>query len=83
MELDIPVVVGDGHLGADVEQVPVLRGNGCKVHLVSGWPTVENVAAMLAQVAAKALADMIRAPGCEVTAVRVAETHVNEATWLA
>jgi len=70
-------------LGPDDPLVPLLRAHGCKVHEVPGWPTVENVAAMLAKVATGELAALTRAPGCQVTHVRVTETHVNEATWQA
>jgi 6-pyruvoyltetrahydropterin/6-carboxytetrahydropterin synthase len=69
-------------LGPDDPLVPVLLANGCKVHEVPGWPTVENVAAMLGHVAAAVLEDINpRAPGTRIVQVRVMETHVNEATW--
>jgi 6-pyruvoyltetrahydropterin/6-carboxytetrahydropterin synthase len=68
-------------LGPDDPLVPVLRSQGCKVHEVPGWPTVENVAQMIAAEAGRILASLTRAPGAEVTEVRVTETHVNEATW--
>jgi 6-pyruvoyltetrahydropterin/6-carboxytetrahydropterin synthase len=68
-------------LGPDDPLVPLLRAEGCKVHEVPGWPTVENVAVMLAGVVAAELARLVRAPGCEVTRVVVTETHVNEAAW--
>jgi 6-pyruvoyltetrahydropterin/6-carboxytetrahydropterin synthase len=70
-------------LGPDDPLVPLLRANGCKVHEVPGWPTVENVAAMIGAAAAQVLAGLDRAPGCAVARVRVTETHVNEATWQA
>lgn len=70
-------------LGPDDPLVPLLRAEGCKVHEVPGWPTVENVAAMLAEVAAAELENLVRAPHATVTGVRVTETHVNEAAWLA
>lgn len=70
-------------LGPDDPLVPVLRSQGCKVHEVPGWPTVENVAEMIATHAADVLATLVRAPGAKVTHVRVTETHVNEATWSA
>lgn len=47
------------------------------------WPTVENVATMLARVAAAQLDGIERAPGTAVTSVTVRETHVNAATWTA
>lgn len=45
------------------------------------WPTVENVAALLARVAEEALSVTDHAPGAEVTGVTVTETHVNLARW--
>ena len=68
-------------LGPDDPLVPVLRSQGCKVHEVPGWPTVENVAAMIADQAGTILGGLVRAPGAAVTRVRVTETHVNEASW--
>lgn len=70
-------------LGPDDPLVPILRANDCKVYEVEGWPTVENVAALLADVASKALTDLVRAPGARVTRVHVQETHVNAAAWTA
>ncbi|MFE4329646.1 6-pyruvoyl tetrahydropterin synthase family protein [Streptomyces sp. NPDC056831] len=70
-------------LGPDDPLLPVLLQYGMKVHQVPGWPTVENVAALLARVAGDALFDLVRAPGARVTHVRVSETHVNAATWTA
>ena len=70
-------------LGPADPLVPLLRAEGCKVHIVEGWPTVENVAAMIAAEAMDMLVRLVRAPGCQVDAVRVTETHVNEATWQA
>ncbi|NWF31172.1 6-carboxytetrahydropterin synthase [Streptomyces sp. PKU-EA00015] len=67
-------------LGPNDPLVPVLRSHDCKVHEVPGWPTVENVAALLADVADKALTDLVRAPGARVARVHLAETHVNAAT---
>lgn len=69
-------------LGPDDPLLPTLTTAG-KVHVVPGWPTVENVAALIGRVAADALLDEVRAPGARVTAVRVSETHVNAATWTA
>jgi 6-pyruvoyltetrahydropterin/6-carboxytetrahydropterin synthase len=63
--------------------LPVLRSHSCKVYEVEGWPTVENVAALLADVTSKALEGLVRAPGARVTRVHVQETHVNAATWTA
>lgn len=70
-------------LGPGDPLIPLLRSEGCKVHEVPGWPTVENVAAMIAGVAQDELTKLTRAPGCDVTEVRVSETHVNEAAWKA
>lgn len=70
-------------LGPDDPLVPVLGAHQCKVHQVTGWPTVENVAAMLAGVAQSVLTELVRAPGAVITRVHLAETHVNAATWTA
>jgi 6-pyruvoyltetrahydropterin/6-carboxytetrahydropterin synthase len=70
-------------LGPDDPLLTVLHPYGMKIHQVPGWPTVENVAALIAQVASDALQDLVRAPGARVTQVRVSETHVNAATWAA
>lgn len=70
-------------LGPEDPLGPVLVAHGCKVRTVPGWPTVENVAAMIAAQAATILEGLTRAPGAEVTCVRVTETHVNEAAWQA
>jgi len=67
-------------LGPDDPLLPILRTHG-KVYEVPGWPTVENVAALLADVGADALHKLRRAPGAGVTRVHVQETHVNAATW--
>lgn len=45
------------------------------------WPTVENVATLLARVADDELGQIQRAPDTHVTRVAVQETHVNTATW--
>ncbi|MGW1352817.1 6-pyruvoyl trahydropterin synthase family protein [Streptomyces sp. NPDC002409] len=70
-------------LGPEDPLLPVLATYGMKIHQVPGWPTVENVAALLAQVADDVLFDLVRAPEARVTRVRVSETHVNAATWTA
>ncbi|GAA0632256.1 hypothetical protein GCM10010174_61590 [Kutzneria viridogrisea] len=70
-------------LGPDDPLVGVLRQHGTKLYEVTGWPTVENVAAMLAEVAAEQLADIVRAPGSFVSSVVVRETAVNRAAWTA
>lgn len=68
-------------LGPDDPLVPVLRKHKTKVHEVPGWPTVENVAAMLTAQAAIILADTDHAAETFVSAVEVRETHVNRAGW--
>lgn len=68
-------------LGPDDPLLPLLRGHDCKTHEVPGWPTVENVAALLAGVATDVLGHLTRAPRARVTRVHVTETHVNAATW--
>ncbi|MDN3056864.1 6-carboxytetrahydropterin synthase [Streptomyces sp. SRF1] len=68
-------------LGPTDPLLPLLAAHDCKTHIVEGWPTVENVAGMLASVAADALLTLVRAPGAAVTRVHVQETHVNAATW--
>lgn len=70
-------------LGPDDPLLPALLQYGMKVHQVHGWPTVENVARLLARVAGDALLDLDHAPGARITHVRVSETHVNAATWSA
>ncbi|MEW2633360.1 6-carboxytetrahydropterin synthase [Streptomyces sp. NPDC048389] len=70
-------------LGPDDPMLPVLQQYGMKIHQVPGWPTVENVAGLIARVAEDALQELVRAPGARVTRVRVSETHVNAATWTA
>lgn len=45
------------------------------------WPTVENVAHLLANVAQEILAALDHAPAAGVTRVTVHETHVNSAQW--
>lgn len=69
-------------LGPDDELLPLLAPHG-KVFPVPGWPTVENVAALLGRVAGEVLQDQARAYGARVTHVHVRETHVNAATWTA
>ncbi|MGW2936060.1 6-pyruvoyl trahydropterin synthase family protein [Streptomyces sp. NPDC001156] len=68
-------------LGPEDPLLPILRANQCKVHEVEGWPTVENVAAMIGQAADEALHGLVHAPGARVTRVHIQETHVNDATW--
>lgn len=46
------------------------------------WPTVENVAALLARVAGDCLDVTPRSAGARVSEVRVSETHVNAAHWI-
>lgn len=47
------------------------------------WPTVENVAHLLARVASVKLAHVEHTDGAYVSRVAVSETHVNRATWRA
>lgn len=51
------------------------------------WPTVENVATLLARIAGRLVdelrADGATAPGLHLQRVTVTETAVNEATWTA
>ena len=68
-------------LGPEDPLLPVLQGMGSKVHVVDGWPTVENVAVMVAAVATDCLQELVRAPGARVVRVDVQETHVNGAGW--
>lgn len=68
-------------LGGDDTLGDLLSDYGCKVYFVVDWPTVENVAALLARVATDALAAIPHAPGARITRVHLAETHVNAATW--
>ncbi|GAA1961960.1 6-carboxytetrahydropterin synthase [Amycolatopsis minnesotensis] len=70
-------------LGADDPLVPLLRGQDCKVYELPVWPTVENVAAHLAEVGDELLATVDHAYGARVTRVEVRETHVNRAGWCA
>jgi 6-pyruvoyltetrahydropterin/6-carboxytetrahydropterin synthase len=70
-------------LGPDDPLLPVLRSHGCKVFEVPGYPTVENVAELLAHVARSALEELVHAPGAYVARVHIQETHVNAATWTA
>ena len=70
-------------LGPDDPLLPVLRAHDCKVYVVGGWPTVENVAGLIAVQSQRILGDLVRAPGCAVARVAVRETHVNEAAWQA
>lgn len=47
------------------------------------WPTVENVARLLALQSERLLGTIHRSPGTHVTRVDVSETHVNRASWIA
>ena len=69
-------------LGPDDPLVPLLQAEGCKVHVVDGWPTVENVAEMIAEEGQRVLFDLVRAPYAVVRRCVVRETHVNEAAWI-
>jgi 6-pyruvoyltetrahydropterin/6-carboxytetrahydropterin synthase len=70
-------------LGHGDPLTPLLRAHECKVYEVAGWPTVENVATMIAAASAEALGRLEVAPGCHLARVTVRETHLNEATWTA
>lgn len=70
-------------LGTHDPLLPVLRAHGSKVYEVTGWPTVEATAELLAHVAQDVLRDLERSPDAHVSRVHVTETHVNGATWTA
>lgn len=70
-------------LGPDDPLVPILRSHQSKVYIVPGEPTVENVAALLADIASKALVGLDSAPGARVSRVRLDETRANSAIWQA
>lgn len=59
----------------------VLLEEGCKVYGFREWPTVEAVAADLAVVSARFLAEIPHAPTARVLRVVVHETAVNSAMW--
>lgn len=72
-------------LGADDPLVPPLMQAGCRVYPVGCgpesvglvWPTVETVAALLANVARQAFAIL----GAEPVRVQLTETATSAATW--
>lgn len=77
-------------LGFDDPLRPALLENGCKVFtfdpaadgtLGMAWPTVENVAWMLAGVAERVVREVDGTGSVFVSRVRVQETHVNSASW--
>lgn len=70
-------------LGPEDPLLPLLQAHGCKVFEVQEWPTVENVAILLAFHADRLLHQVVRAPGAKVVRVDVQETHVNKASWIA
>jgi 6-pyruvoyltetrahydropterin/6-carboxytetrahydropterin synthase len=71
-------------LGPDDPLLPILKEHGCKVRQVFPWPTVENVALMVALAAQYVLQDRVpHASGARLTRVHIQETHVNAATWTA
>lgn len=76
--LDHGVMLGSG----DPLLGPLLD-SGTKVFLVPGWPTVENVARLLADVATELLASVPHVDGAQVAHVEVQETRVNRAGWRA
>lgn len=73
-------------LGHTDPLVPLLTEHGCKVYRFGAdnpsaglvWPTVENVAELLARVGDQVLGDL----GGRVVRSRVQETHVNAAEWV-
>jgi 6-pyruvoyltetrahydropterin/6-carboxytetrahydropterin synthase len=82
-------------LGSDDPLVPALLSANCKVYRFGAadageheklaydlaWPTVENVAVMLARASAVLLDGVPHAAGCQVGTVTVTETAVNEACF--
>ena len=67
-------------LGAEDPLVDVLPKYDTKVHVLPDWPTVENVAAHLAEYAQYVL-DSSETPGAVVSHVEVTETRTNKAAW--
>ncbi len=67
-------------LGRD-DELSLIMPNYGKVYVMREWPTVESVAELLAEVTSTLL-DAEGLPG-EVVRVRVTETHVNAAEWIA
>ncbi|MEV0324722.1 6-pyruvoyl trahydropterin synthase family protein [Streptomyces sp. NPDC050658] len=70
-------------LGTQDPLLSVLRSHGSKVYEVTGWPTVEATAELLAHVAQDVLQNLERSQHAHVSRVHVTETHVNGATWTA
>ncbi len=82
-------------LGAEDPLCALLLAQGCRVYRFDHpdptdqeaharglrWPTVENVAHLLARVTNAILSDVPAAPGAQVIGVTVWETRVNAATW--
>lgn len=69
-------------LGSDDPLVPILEGMKSKLYVFpQDWPTVENVAKLLSDVAEDILHELVRAPDAKVSQVFVQETHVNGAGW--
>lgn len=69
-------------LGMDDPLLKLLKAHGCKVYAVAGWPTVENLAELIADKAADLLFDVVRAPNSHIARVDLQETHVNKASWI-
>jgi len=69
-------------LGPADPLLPLLHAERCKVYELEGWPTVENVAALLAEVGDGFLNELARAPGAYVASVHLAESHSNAFTWM-
>lgn len=72
-------------LGRDDPLREVLIADGHKVftfeHSAGSWPTVENVAAMLAFRADFILFELPKAPSAHIVGCKVSETHVNSAAF--
>lgn len=71
-------------LGEEDPLCPLLSGYGKVFPFTAehgSWPTVENVALLLAMVATDCLEALPRAPRSFVSRVEVNETHVNGAVW--
>lgn len=83
LHLDHGLMLGDDDLlvGLLSEHGKVYRFGSAPFTQDLAWPTVENVAALLARVADEVLRSTTRAPGCRVVEVQVSETHVNKAGW--
>lgn len=72
-------------LGLTDPLATLLTPSYAKVHIFNeadgSWPTVENVAALIARISTGLISEIVRAPGTSISEVRIRETHVNEAVW--